>query len=74
MLGRVEHVLTHRKLTIDVYAMENVAGRARTHLKPVHLGELGGLGVATLTRKILALATTLSEPAERSRARERRAK
>ena len=55
-LGLVEHVLTHRKLAVDVYAMDATKGRARTHLKAVREDELAGLGVAKLTRKILALA------------------
>ncbi len=59
-LGRVEHVLTHRKFGIDVYALNNAKGRARATLKAVTEEELAGLGVATLTRKILAVSTFCS--------------
>jgi len=54
-LGQVEHVLTHRKLTVDVYVMEDARGRTRTNLRAVQLEQLGQLGVAKLTHKILAV-------------------
>jgi A/G-specific adenine glycosylase len=66
-LGRVEHVLTHRRLGIAVYGLENAKGRAREALKAVTDDELKLLGVATLTRKILAVAE-----AKRSDARARK--
>ncbi len=66
-LGRVEHVLTHRKLSVDVYGMEQTTrgsraktsaatGSAGAHLKAVREEELVDLGIAKLTRKILAVA------------------
>lgn len=55
-LGEVEHILTHRKLSIEVYGLDEAKGRERAHLKRVAEAELSELGIATLTRKILACA------------------
>ncbi len=51
--ARVQHVLTHRALTIDVFALENAVGKPHASLKPVAHSELRTLGVSTLTHKIL---------------------
>ncbi len=55
-LGQVEHVLTHRKLSVEVYALDRAKGRERTHLKRVALPQMSELGIAKLTQKILACA------------------
>ncbi len=63
--GAVEHVLSHRKLTIDVHRapltgevdIEDVpeaAGYDAVRIVP--LSEIGDLGISTLTRKILGVA------------------
>lgn len=52
--GSVVHVLTHRALSIDVYCLEDAQGRESAKLKRVARDEFGKLGIATLTRKIVA--------------------
>jgi A/G-specific adenine glycosylase len=56
MLGSVTHVLTHRALTIDVFGLKNAEGREHASLKKLADADLSTLGIATLTRKILASA------------------
>jgi A/G-specific adenine glycosylase len=55
--GRLEHVLTHRKLELQLWeatAVQRAATSADVaELKPVRLTELGQLGVSRLTRKAL---------------------
>jgi A/G-specific adenine glycosylase len=55
-LGSVEHVLTHRRLSIDVYEMTGTEGEVRADLRAVHPHELEHLGIARLTHKLLACA------------------
>jgi A/G-specific adenine glycosylase len=52
--GRVEHVLTHRALTVDVFALEDAQGAERETLRCVSPAGLDKLGIAKLTRKLLA--------------------
>ncbi len=63
--GAVEHVLSHRKLTIDVLRatltgpvqIEDVPGSAGYDaIRVTSMAEMAGVGISTLTRKILALA------------------
>jgi A/G-specific adenine glycosylase len=54
-LGALEHVLTHRKFSIEVYGLSQTEGRERPSLKRVAEADLGTLGIAKLTRKILAV-------------------
>jgi len=56
MLGSVTHVLTHRALTVDVFGLQNAEGAEHENLKRLADSELSTLGIATLTRKILAAA------------------
>jgi A/G-specific adenine glycosylase len=56
-LGSITHVLTHRALTVDVFALDECEGGEHATLKPVSAGGLEKLGIATLTRKILAADT-----------------
>jgi adenine-specific DNA glycosylase len=56
MLGSVTHVLTHRALTIDVFGLQNADGTEHASLKKLADSDLSTLGIATLTRKILASA------------------
>ena len=53
-LGAVTHVLTHRALSVDVYGLSQAEGREHASLKKLADSELTSLGIATLTRKILA--------------------
>jgi A/G-specific adenine glycosylase len=62
LVGKVVHVLSHRRLAIEV-VRGNLAGSAPRTLPPsyddarlVDSDELEGLGIATLARKILAAA------------------
>jgi hypothetical protein len=60
--GKVVHVLSHRKLTIDVVRGELARAAPRSlpdlydDAKLVDLEDLATLGIATLARKILAAA------------------
>jgi A/G-specific adenine glycosylase len=65
-VGRVDHVLTHRRLAVEVYrATATRAARSAAHVRPVSLADLAHVGTSTLTRKVLGQA--LGAPLERSR-------
>jgi A/G-specific adenine glycosylase len=49
----VKHVLTHRALSIEVYALGAARGTERDALRRVSASSLPTLGISTLTRKIL---------------------
>ena len=55
-VGAVDHVLTHRRLAIDVYRGSGSHAEESTTLRRFRLGELDGVGVSTLTHKILQTA------------------
>ena len=55
-LGVVEHVLTHRRLTVHVVAATTRTARATKARRLAALDALPDVGIATLTRKILRLA------------------
>ncbi|HEY6880303.1 MAG TPA: A/G-specific adenine glycosylase, partial [Polyangiales bacterium] len=61
-VGSVTHVLTHRALGVEVYALRAAQGTASDRLRPVAEHALSTVGVASLTRKILAAAPA-REPA-----------
>jgi A/G-specific adenine glycosylase len=52
----VEHVLTHRRLRIDVYRAPAARGEESKTRRPFTAEELESVGVSTLTRKVLAAA------------------
>jgi A/G-specific adenine glycosylase len=52
--GTVEHVLTHRALSVEVYCLEAAEGREHAQLRCVPPHGFGALGIAKLTRKIAA--------------------
>lgn len=54
-LGSVKHVLTHRALQVEVFAMRAARAAPDSPLRAVSEQEFGTLGIAKLTRKILAL-------------------
>ncbi len=54
--GKVEHVLTHRRLQVEVFLLKAARGLAAEGLRAVTAAELDTLGIAKLTRKILALS------------------
>jgi A/G-specific adenine glycosylase len=51
--GRVEHVLSHRVLDVEVWRADRASSRTS---RIVGIGELSSLGISTLTRRILAAA------------------
>ncbi len=53
-LGEVEHVLTHRRLRVQVLAAR-ASGRPSATRRLFDEGTFGAVGISTLTRKILAL-------------------
>ncbi|MET0341488.1 MAG: A/G-specific adenine glycosylase [Polyangiales bacterium] len=55
-LGEVTHVLTHRRLTLEVYRLAEAEGSEGTALRLVAPSALSTLGVAALTHKLLAAA------------------
>ncbi len=54
--GIVEHVLTHRRLAIDVYTATGVSGAPSSQGRLFSEEELDRVGVSRLTRKVLAAA------------------
>jgi A/G-specific adenine glycosylase len=54
--GTVTHVLTHRALSVEVYALRDAHGEPHESLRKLADHELGAVGISTLTRKILAVA------------------
>ena len=78
--GRLEHVLSHRKLVVDLYRATGGNGTETTTRRSFRLDELADVGVSTLTTKILELtdresASTRLAPKlreRRSRAREQK--
>ena len=55
-LGTVTHVLTHRALTLELFTLQNAEGAELPALRKLAPRELETVGIATLTRKILAAA------------------
>ncbi len=55
-LGELEHVLTHRHMTVSVYRMTCVRAEASDVMRRVVRDALAELGVSRLTHKILDLA------------------
>jgi A/G-specific adenine glycosylase len=55
-LGTVEHVLTHRRLTLHVFAATTRGARATPKRRLVAIDAPPEIGIATLTKKILRLA------------------
>ncbi len=51
--GSIVHVLSHRALSVEVFALREAAGVSTESLRPVAEDDLGTLGIASLTRKIL---------------------
>ena len=53
--GSIEHVLSHRHMFVDVFQVKAARAEESAELRAVTQEEMKALGVATLTRKILAL-------------------
>ena len=77
LAGRVTHVLSHRRLTVDVHAAVLSKAPSRPRLPVVYetsslfeADALPGLGISTLARKILAAADA-AVPATKGRGRRR---
>lgn len=54
-VGEVEHVLSHRHMFVDVFQTKAARGETSDDLRAVAHAEMASIGIATLTRKILAL-------------------
>lgn len=55
-VGQLEHVLTHRRLRIDVYRATGARAEDTEGRRAFTLDDLGSVGVSTLTTKLLAAA------------------
>jgi len=55
-VGEVAHVLTHRRLRVDVYRASGATGTETETRRAFTLDDLESVGVSTLTRKLLAAA------------------
>jgi A/G-specific adenine glycosylase len=55
-VGQVEHVLTHRRLRVEVYRASAARGEESAVRRRFTLDGLEGVGISTLTRKLLAVA------------------
>jgi A/G-specific adenine glycosylase len=53
-VGEVEHVLTHRRLRVDVYRASAARGSESDTRRPFTIEDLEKVGISTLTRKVLA--------------------
>lgn len=81
-VGRVTHVLSHRRLTVDVHVAVLSRGPRSVPLPELYERaelfapcDLEGIGLATLARKVLAAAGALPSPAEpTTKSKDRRAK
>ena len=62
-VGRVEHVLTHRRLWVDVYRASAVRGEESKTRRRFSNADLDRVGVSTLTKKVLASAGLVTPPA-----------
>ena len=58
-VGEVEHVLTHRRLRIDVYRASAARGSESDTRRPFTAEDLEDVGISTLTRKLLSAALRL---------------
>jgi A/G-specific adenine glycosylase len=52
--GRVEHVLTHRRMRIDVFRANAARGKETETRRRFNSAELQRVGISTLTKKLLA--------------------
>lgn len=55
-VGKIEHALTHRRMSIDVYRASGGLGQETSTRKAFCLDEIDRVGVSALTRKVLATA------------------
>jgi A/G-specific adenine glycosylase len=55
-VGKVEHMLTHRRLRVAIYRATGGRGEESETRRPFRVEELDGVGVSTLTRKLLEAA------------------
>jgi A/G-specific adenine glycosylase len=62
-VGKVEHVLTHRRLQVDVYCASAVRGEESETRRRFSSEDLDHVGVSTLTNKLLASAGLVTPPA-----------
>jgi adenine-specific DNA glycosylase len=56
LVGTVEHVLTHRRLQVAVYRALGARGAESDTGRLFSNQELEGVGISTLTRKLLGTA------------------
>ena len=55
-IGQLNHVLTHRRMQIDVFRATGAKAEIAENRRPFRNHELGSVGVSTLTKKLLAAA------------------
>jgi A/G-specific adenine glycosylase len=55
-IGQVRHLLTHRRLEIEVYRASGAQGEPSASRRGFRMDEMEQVGVSTLTRKVLATA------------------
>lgn len=55
-VGKVEHVLTHRRLQIEVYRASAARGEESSARRRFAPGDLDKVGISTLTKKLLSTA------------------
>ena len=61
-VGEIEHVLTHRRLRIDVYRAWAVRAQETETRRPFSSDDLERVGISTLTKKVLASAFQHEHP------------
>ena len=54
-VGSLEHILTHRRLQVDVHRASGARGEEGAKLRAFGVEELDGVGISKLTRKVLGL-------------------
>ncbi|QQR90937.1 MAG: A/G-specific adenine glycosylase [Myxococcales bacterium] len=53
--GHIEHVLSHRKMKVELWLASGAKARKSSTRQLVPVGDIKGMGVSTLTRKLLDL-------------------
>jgi A/G-specific adenine glycosylase len=67
-VGALQHVLSHRKLEVQLWRVDGARGKSGETLQPFALEALPGVGTSSLTRKLLALGGVGAiAPARRSK-------
>jgi len=65
-IGRVEHILTHRQLQIDLFRATAAKGEETETRRRFAQAELGSVGISALTKKLLASSSFRRAPGHTS--------